>query len=252
MISLKSASTYCPKSSIRVVASHHLRKGCITGPLSNLTSRDSSSSSMAFRQPTHRPEIQSCLQWMRKNASYSVIHPDTEERRAFVPLNTIRTHFEELSNTTLSDLLKALFDPAESPVDADDILQNRVQVFCTLLMIGKGEYIEQFTSSWGLSDSRLPFRRESPPEDFPVDPADPDFFQKFCNQQWMFCAPEFQSPMRNMKFEEERILPIVHKRQIAGGGSGMLYEIRLHGSYNKLDPKVTVNIFRSHELSGSF
>jgi len=157
-----------------------------------------------------------------------------------MPLNAVKDYLEADRNARLHQILVALFEPEEPQVYADEILQNFIAIFCILLEIGGGKYIGSFTSTWDLCDQRLPFDPLRAPSPFPIVPEDNRFFERFCEKQWRFCVPNFQFPMIRIHFEEKRILPIIQKDLIAGGGSAMLYRIRLHGSYNKLDPKPTV------------
>jgi hypothetical protein len=193
-------------------------------------------------QRDEHPDIQTFLEWVRKNIEYAVLDPNREERRAFIPLKTIQEHFTEDGGARLNDLLAAVFTPRDPPVDPDDILENYTTIFCILIEIGKGRFIENF-SSWGLGDRMLPFESgDPPPSHFPTDTDDPNFYEKFCERQWKFCALEFKARMTNIRCHPDRILPIVSKERITGGGSAMLYRIKLHSAYNKLDPLSAVRL----------
>jgi hypothetical protein len=69
---------------------------------------------------------------------------------------------------------------------------------------------------------------------FPTSTNDPRFFQRFCEEQWRFSAPVFLYNDTNLHFEANRILPIISKDKLAGGGSAVLHQIKLHKAYNKL------------------
>jgi hypothetical protein len=191
-------------------------------------------------QHDEHPDIQGFLEWVRRNSEYAVRDPNSEERRAFIPLKTVREYFKEEGGARLKELLLTIFAPNDPPVDPDDILENYTQIFCILIEIGKCRFIGSFTS-WGYGDRMLPFDPDHPPPSyFPTDTTDPKFYEKFCNKQWKFCVPELKSPMMNIRFHPDRILPIVSKDKITGGGSAILYKIKLQSSYNRLGPQSTV------------
>jgi len=191
-------------------------------------------------QHDEHPDIRAFLGWARRNSQYAVLDPNTEERCAFMPLKTVQEYFKQDDGARLNELLVAVFPNRDPPVDSDDIFDNYAQIFCILIETGKGRFIENF-SSWNVGDRLLPFDPDDPPPaHFPIDTGDPKFYENFCSKQWKFCAPEFRTPMTNIQFHPQRILPIVSKEKIAGGGNGMLYKIRLHSSYNKLCPPSTV------------
>ncbi|PVH88884.1 hypothetical protein DL98DRAFT_565731 [Cadophora sp. DSE1049] len=189
-------------------------------------------------QHDEHPEVQAFHAFLRKNISYAVVDPNSASaRRGFQSIKAIREYFEQNGSTRLRELLLGVWYPDEPLVDPDDILQNYIAVFCILVELGKGTFVEHF-SSRDLSDLRLPFDPgQSPQTHFPTITDDPNFFRAFCDMQWKYCAPEFKCPMMNIHFEDQRILPIVSKELIAGGGSALLYRIRLHSLYNRLDPR---------------
>ncbi|KAH7409344.1 kinase-like domain-containing protein [Cadophora sp. MPI-SDFR-AT-0126] len=189
-------------------------------------------------QHDEHAEVQAFHAFLRKNISYAVVDPNSASaRRGFQSIRAIREYFEQNGSARLRELLSGVWYPDEPLVDPDDILQNYIAVFCILVELGKGTFIDHF-SSRDLSDLRLPFDPgQSPPTHFPTLSDDPNFFHTFCNMQWKYCAPEFKYPMMNIHFEDQRILPIVSKELIAGGGSALLYRVRLHAMYNRLDPR---------------
>jgi hypothetical protein len=193
-------------------------------------------------QRDEHQDIRAFLEWVQKNSQYAVLDPNTEERRAFMPLKTVQEYFKQDDGARLNEILAAVFLDRDPPVDSDDILDNYVQIFCILIEIGKGRFIESF-SYWNIGDRLLPFGPDDhPPAHFPIDTGDPKFYETFCDKQWKFCAAEFKSPMMKIQFHPQRILPIVSKEKLAGGGSGMLYKIKLHSSYNKLGLSSAVRI----------
>lgn len=189
-------------------------------------------------------EIQAFHAFLQENVSYAVIdHSSTSARREFQSIKAIREYFEQNGSTRLGDLLLGVWYPDKPLVDPNDILQNYIAVFCILVELRRGTLVEHFCSR-DLSDMKLPFDpSQSPPMHFPIVSDNPHFFRAFCDTQWKYCAPEFRYPMTNIHFEDQRILPIVSKELIAGGGSALLYRIRLHPWYNRLDPRKAVSSF---------
>jgi hypothetical protein len=111
-------------------------------------------------------------------------------------------------------------------------------VFCTLLRIGKPEYIQRFVEYDHLQDSHLPFDDQYPPAHFPECTTDQDpseFLRRFCQAQWTVCAPKIDFREHRI-FQDGRILPIKFKKRLGGGGSAILYEIEIYPTYNQLSP----------------
>jgi hypothetical protein len=183
--------------------------------------------------------ISEFLAWTQKSCAYSVGSFASEmSRREFVPLSTLETYLEDSRNTRLKNILTEVFRPDNPPIYPEVILKRYTAVFCTLLELGKGRYIEYFTQHDSLCDVMLPFDLNNRPSNFPVDTNDSNFFRAFCRRQWKFCAPTFQYPMQHLYFENERVLPIV-SRELLGksGGSAVLHKIRVHQAYNRLEPR---------------
>jgi hypothetical protein len=189
---------------------------------------------MSQQQNFSKQPIQDALNFFRNR---SVLAVGDGQRCEFIPLETLNEYFEVNRMARLHNLLDAVYGEGRTP-DAEDIYLSYIRVFCILLEVGLGHFIHLFTSSEELNDQHLPFHPEGRPSTFPKQ--QPDFFNIFCEKQWKFCAAEFSASMLNRVFEVDRILPIVHQEEIAGSGSALLYKIRIHGSYNKLDPKTKV------------
>ncbi|CZR62093.1 uncharacterized protein PAC_11990 [Phialocephala subalpina] len=189
-------------------------------------------------QPDEHDAIQAFLGWVQTNVSNSVLDPKSDRRPAFMPLKKIEDYFKENNCIRLKRLLNALFSPDESPVDPEVILQNYIKAFCILVEIGKGRFISHFSHYESLADKKLPFEPQNgPPSYFPTNTDETSFFGAFCGEQWKFCAAVFSSPMANIHYHKDQLLPIIHKERLAEGGSAVLHMIRLHPSYDKLDPK---------------
>lgn len=153
----------------------------------------------------------------------------------FMPVSELNTHFD----CNLPNILKGLFGVSENEERDAQIRKCYVKVFAILLYMGKGELIELFLGYDNLRDEKLPFVKK--PDEFPSSPDD-DFFHKFYNRQWMFCAPEFRNGQIDSHYEDERILPIIHKEELGSPGNtkARAYKTVFHESYNKLDPNVEV------------
>lgn len=185
-------------------------------------------------EPDHHPVIRGFFDWVRRARAYAVLEPTGQERRAFVPIQKIQTYFAERDRQRLNEILDAVFMPEDPPLYAENIIPKYVAVFSILLHINKARYIKDFTTYGPLSDAALPFDPVNPPPKFPTSSEDPNFFLRFCEEQWRFCSPTFQRHMLDERFEGKRILPITYKEWLGGGGSGTVYKIKVHKLYNEL------------------
>lgn len=108
------------------------------------------------------------------------------------------------------------------------IINSYAQVFAILIGIGEGAAISHFIACEMLSDRRLPF----------VDnygfPLGKDFFEKFQQRQWMFCAPTLTRHFE-WTFDQLRILPFQREKDpMASGNSGVIYKISVPYEYDAL------------------
>lgn len=145
----------------------------------------------------------------------------------------IREYFEHDGNRRLTEILTALF-PDNDTIYPEDIYPERLAVFCTLLKISKGRWIEHFKQYDTLNDTKLPFNPDNPPADWPKAPEYPNFLQKFCEEQWAFCVPIMRRPFVERRFHENQVLPIVFKKALGTGSSANLWRIKLHPAHNQL------------------
>ncbi|KIN03043.1 hypothetical protein OIDMADRAFT_18518, partial [Oidiodendron maius Zn] len=83
--------------------------------------------------------------------------------------------------------------------------------------------IEHFRHYDNLSDLALPFDPDSPPANLPEAARRPEFLRCFCEAQWKFCAASLDYPVADKHYERERILPIIEKTRLAGGGTANLW-----------------------------
>lgn len=209
----------------------------------------------------HHPIIQEFHQWVKENQIEGVqgtvkdkqiegIQGSVETSSCFfLPISTLKKRF---TPRYLAQLKSVLPRNEGSDFNSKDILDHDYcKAFCILLMIGKGEYIEYFLRHSSLCDQKLPFEPESRPPKFPHDPNDPGLFKKFCEKQWLLCAPEFKKKSKS-SYRKEEILPIVEHKYRSQGGSARIFEIKLHQCYDKFDepkdPEVNANPFLLTEL----
>lgn len=75
----------------------------------------------------------------------------------------------------------------------------------------------------------MPFRNR--PDNFPF--TETDIFETFAKAQRQFCAPRLEYEMDEI-FNEDDILPIIHKEKIGEGGSAIIYKIQVDENYNSL------------------
>jgi hypothetical protein len=184
-------------------------------------------------QPDHDPVIQEFINWVGNDSSRGILGPAPEVNCPFMPDPKLETYFR--NHRKVREILRALFPDGDLPVGPEWIGRKCAKVFSILLLIGKGEFIAHFIKHESLRDNYLPFK--SRPIDFPTATNDPRFFESFYKQQWTFCAQVFQYNEIDMRLDKDRILPIIHKEKIAGGGSAVAYKIILHAAYNRLDPR---------------
>jgi hypothetical protein len=183
-------------------------------------------------EPNHSV-IRDFFEWVRQARDYAVLDPSGQERRAFISIQKVEAHFEYLHRQNLIEILHALF-PEDPLLYAENIVPRYTAIFCILLHINKGRYILEFTKHASLRDTALPFDPVNRPSKFPLSAEDPDFFSRFCNEQWKWCAPIFHRYMLNEHFEAKIVLPIIFKEKLGDGGSATIYKIRIHNLFNDL------------------
>jgi hypothetical protein len=183
--------------------------------------------------PTFEEVVQSFLSWVETVPTAEVIDPATSNSRPFVTADDMKKYFVENNYRRLRHLIRVHDSPSQD-VFKDDIVPNYTAVFCTLLTIGKGWWIQHFRHHTSLSDAALPFDSKSRPSNWPQG-KDADFLEEFCDAQWKFCAPVVSKPFVGKKFPPNMVLPIVSKENLnTEGSSASLWRIKIHPSYNKL------------------
>lgn len=203
--------------------------------------------SLPDQQPDHKAEIQSFTKWVKQNCKPGITDPKDDEGHLFLPYHRLKDYFEASDHHRLRELLRASF-AGKQPVEAAQVARHCLKVFCILLLIGKGQFINSFLEYPALQDACLPFNVDSPPRPFPTCPSDEkeeDFLRRFCDKQWMVCPPEMEYRTGTI-FEDNRILPIISKEPLSRGASATLYKIKLDPSYNRLHShtdQVTVSLY---------
>ena len=130
-------------------------------------------------------------------------------------------------------LLKSIFpNQTDVTIDADLIRQHYPRTLAILMLLWKGPLIQHFVQYRSLNDDHLPYH--SRPEDFPFS-SDPNFFERFSNEQWQFCAIDLEYNM-HVRLHKEEILPIIRKEEIGHGGNAMIFRVDIHEEYNSLVP----------------
>ncbi len=198
-------------------------------------------------QPVHDALLQDFFRWECQSWVEVVADITTNEKAYFMPVETLKSYFKANDRRKLKEILSDVFSSEDIPINREVILQGYTAVFCILLRISKGRYIEYFARFEELSDHRLPFDSNHPPACFPETTDDPDFLRRFCEKQWMYCVPIFDSHMLHKHFGRQRLLPVIHKERLEGRGSAMIYKIKLYGPHNKLLPAAS-QIVRSTAL----
>lgn len=163
---------------------------------------------------------------------------DTNEDLSFMPMEKVKKYFTEDNHSRLNDILEAVYETPYPPIDADSILENHTAIFCILLRLEKAHYIDQFASYEELSDRRLPFDPSLTPIEFREIDDDAFFFDQFCEVQWSYCVPIFDSHMLNKRFGAQRLLPIVHREHLGTEGLASRALIQVYGPYNELQSAV--------------
>lgn len=142
-----------------------------------------------------------------------------DERPSYVPDQKIE-YFT--ADRNIKKLLERL-DPDNTLVPYQDTIVNEYRkVFCILLVIGRAQHIRTFIKHDNLNDGKLPF--EGKPPQFPLALECQDFFQRFQEVQWQFCAMPFTYNM-DLVYNDARILPIMTKDAIGSGGSSLIFKV---------------------------
>ncbi|KIW14937.1 hypothetical protein PV08_07724 [Exophiala spinifera] len=200
--------------------------------------------SIQARQPTHKAVILDLIKWVDENSVDGVDAAGACAR--FMPTKDLREYIKD--KYRLRDILKALFEPEDPPTNVSPaaILTSCTSVFAILIRIQKGAYISEFLRHGELFDNHLPFLTKPPA--FPSVPND-DFFDRFCKEQWRFCAHTFKDGYDDLHISNSYILPILKTETLVEGGAADVQKVTLHPEYDKIQPSLqgTEESDRSHK-----
>ena len=186
-------------------------------------------------QPARRPALNEFFQWETQSLVEVVQDLTTDEKAYFMPLEILTSYFIANDSSALKSIISEVFETEFPPIDPDIILRSHTAVFCILLRLGQGQFIEDFVQFEELSDIRLPFDSNHPPAEFSFANDDPDFLQRFCEKQWMYCVPVFNRHMLHKHFGPQRLLPITYKESLVKEGVLDRSVIKLYGPHNRLN-----------------
>ena len=187
-------------------------------------------------QPRRHEALDEYFKWESQSWVEVVADMETDEKANFMPLDSLKSYFSADDCRRMNKILCEVFNSAFPPVDSEFVLREHIAVFCILLSIGQGTYIEHFARYEELSDRRLPFDPYHPPMGFPAPDDDPTFLQQFCEMQRMYCVPVFDAHMLHKHFDDQRLLPITSRQARGTEGMSDRFVIQVYGPYNKLIP----------------
>jgi hypothetical protein len=187
-------------------------------------------------QPRKHAALDEFFQWESRSWVEVVADMTTDEMANFMPLERLKAYFEADNCQMMNKILSEVFETKFPPVDSEFILREHIAIFCILLRIGKGTFIEHFARYEELSDRRLPFDLSHPPIGFPDPEGDPTFIHQFCDKQRMYCVPIFDAHMLHKHLGNQRLLPITFKDSHGAEGMSDRYVIQVYGPHNKLLP----------------
>lgn len=193
-------------------------------------------------QVTTQDPLQAFFDWENDSMVDVITETATTEKTAFVPVEKIKAYFSLDYHENLNQILRVVFGSPYPPIDPESILVEHTAVFCILLRIGKGRYIEHFAGYEELSDRRLPFDFSHAPAELSDIDQDPVLLQRFCDTQWTYCVPTFDKNMFNKRFGKQRILPITYKEPCGREGLAEKSVISVYGPYNEMHPAMVNNV----------
>lgn len=181
-------------------------------------------------------------QWMKSSVLFSVTDLDSGDLKPFLSIQDAKNYLAHQNNARLDEILSELF-PDVLPIDASTILDEFAAVFCILIELNSGSTISEFVNlNW--NDQRLPCE----PSDAVFTDFGEAFHRRFCDVQMKFCVPSFK-PKMHRKYDKSRLLPISKARKLSDqGGDATMYEIEVHGEYNKLLGFKVSNIYWQNDL----
>jgi hypothetical protein len=190
---------------------------------------------MAVRQPDHLKEVQDLFEKIERESvsAYDITNTDSQVQEKFIPSGKIETYFRENQYEQTKRLLRAVFG-ANPPVSARDVAEKCCRVCCILATLSQIRFIGTFFRHPNLRDDRLPFDQAGAPAHFPKDTGMNEFYARFCEEQWKFCAPELCDTTSGVQFEEQSVLPFIGLKYAGGGSSSVVYQATVHAQHDKL------------------
>ncbi|KAG4439306.1 hypothetical protein IFR05_005239 [Cadophora sp. M221] len=113
------------------------------------------------------------------------------------------------------------------------IFKYYTRILCILMEIGEERNLELFMSRI-VNDKSLPLDPDDLLRKIPT--FNPKLIRAFCDCQWRYCVPEFNSLLANTTFDKDRILPIVSKEKIGEGATATTYQVKIHPFYDRFQP----------------
>lgn len=173
------------------------------------------------------------LQWLHRlfdqesYVSHDIIGKPNDSgstRPSFIPNGVIERLFRDTANNfwRVRGLLSEVVSYRVSP---KDLAEKCSRVFCILILIDKAEFIATFLDHEKLWDAQLPFGKHAP-DAFPGDSGDGDFYEKFIQAQWQFCAINLQSHSR-LRIPENQILPIIASSRVGDGPKARVRRVEI-------------------------
>jgi hypothetical protein len=133
-------------------------------------------------------QVEDILDNLRTHIDNKLRVPTYDNQTAFVPEPALRHFFDR-------DRIKTLLRHCHIQQHKGEAISNNyLVVFVILLHIGRGESIPWFLESTKHADARLPFEKLA---NLP-DNCDLDFYERFDNVQWAFCAQELGTNIRTI------------------------------------------------------
>lgn len=177
-------------------------------------------------------QVQDALRWLERQSLVSQATAPHGRLKRFIPRTVVRRHFDK--DRIRAILTVAYHDTKHVGKLATNIVDNGyVLVFLILLRLDKLAFISEFMRQHKWSDQSLPFIHAA---GFPVGVS----FDDFQAQQQLYCATLMYSG--DKIYEDETILPIIEKTEIAEGSSAIIHKVKIHPDYDKLGQDSSVDV----------
>lgn len=170
--------------------------------------------------PVDETPVAEFLHFLATKRSQGLRFGNSPIPRTFIPQDELEDH---LTAGRLQALMESVCHKRFTPREVT-AAQTRLRIFSILLIIDKGHLIQHCIKVRALSDDRLPF--ESAPSSF-----SPDTFKRFNEEQWAFCAHEFQESDCDVQILDGTILPISGLETKGTGRTATTSLIHIHPYY---------------------